>query len=226
MAKRRLVYMPLSEIVAAERNAKGHDPEGIDASITRFGFVEPPIIDERTGRLVAGHGRYEKLLDKLDAGDAVPDGIEARKGEWFLPVVRGWASTDDDEALAMGVALNRLVERGGWRRDALYEDLQRLSLGQRGLDGTGFEPADLDDMARLAGPAPDLDELTRDHGTPGERDFWPVVRVQVSPATKAEWDTRWAQAVARTGGSDDVDELMRCVLDGAGRGFLEEDDPR
>lgn len=227
MAPRKIVYMPLDEIIEAERNAKGHDEEGIGASVLRFGFVEPPILDERTGRLVAGHGRYAELKRLRDEGEPPPEGVSRRAGNvWRVPVVRGWASVDDDEALAMGVALNRLVERGGWRRDALYEDLQRLSLGQRGLDGTGFEPADLDDMARLAGPAPDLDELTRDHGTPGERDFWPVVRVQVSPATKAEWDTRWAQAVARTGGSDDVDELMRCVLDGAGRGFLEEHDPR
>lgn len=208
MAPRTLVYMPLDEIVEAERNAKGHDDEGIGASVTRFGFVEPPIIDERTGRLVAGHGRYAKLRELYDAGESpVPDGIEIVGDEWYVPVVRGWASADDDEALAMGIALNRLVERGGWQREVLYEDLQRLTQGERGLDGTGFIPADLDDLARLAGPPPDLDALSNRLGAPDERDFWPVIRFQVSPTTFAAWNARWSQAVA-VSGTDDPDVVL------------------
>jgi ParB-like chromosome segregation protein Spo0J len=54
-------YVPLDEIAEAHRNPKLHDRRGIRASVTRFGFVEPITIDERTGRLVAGHGRLEQL---------------------------------------------------------------------------------------------------------------------------------------------------------------------
>ena len=34
----------------------------LGGSISRFGYVEPIILDDRTGRMVAGHGRRETLL--------------------------------------------------------------------------------------------------------------------------------------------------------------------
>lgn len=112
---RRLEYMDVEELPAAPTNAKRHASTLIDASFDRFGFVEPIVIDERTGCLVSGHGRRDQLRALRDAGSAPPEGvIKGKGGKWMVPVARGWSSADDIEAEAAGVALNRVGEIGGW----------------------------------------------------------------------------------------------------------------
>ena len=54
----RVEYVPLGDVKIARRNPKGHDLATIRASILRHGLGDVAgIVDERTGRLVAGHGR-------------------------------------------------------------------------------------------------------------------------------------------------------------------------
>jgi hypothetical protein len=68
---RWMEYMPLDELVAAESNPKQHHPD-IGTSLDRFGYVEAITLDERTGRMVAGHGRRDQLTAKHQAGDPPP----------------------------------------------------------------------------------------------------------------------------------------------------------
>ncbi len=119
-----VVYRDVESLTPAHRNPKQHDIGAILQSMARFGFGEPGLLDERTGRLVAGHGRLEALHALRIAGEDPPDGVEiAPDGHWCMPVVEGWRSTDDDEAEAMGVALNRITERGGWDEAELADIL-------------------------------------------------------------------------------------------------------
>lgn len=169
MPTRRIDYMNLDDIQDALRNPKGHADELIGQSIQRFGYVEAGVLDERTNRLVGGHGRVNELRRLRDAGSDPPDGIAAAAdGTWTVPVQRGWASRDDDEALAAGVALNRVGEAGGWERDDLYEILDQFRATSDDdfdmLAGIGFDSADLDKMlaeielAKVAPPEPDDSE--------------------------------------------------------------------
>jgi ParB-like chromosome segregation protein Spo0J len=57
----RIEYLPLATLLKAPRNPKDHDIGLLHDSFSRFGFVEPIALNERTGRLVAGHGRQEAL---------------------------------------------------------------------------------------------------------------------------------------------------------------------
>lgn len=167
MADRYIDYLPLAEIAGAPRNPKGHDEAGIRASIEEFGFVEPIVRDERTGRLVAGHGRLERLRAMYAAKSrrkTPPDGVKlAGDGGWLIPVNRGWSSTDDAHAEAYVVAANRLVERGGWDNLGLAEILTSLQdLGPKLLAAAGFDDAQLggllDSIAAVTPlPAPDDD---------------------------------------------------------------------
>ncbi len=125
-SRRYVEYLPLSKLKAATSNPKRHQLEAIGASYDEHGFVEPVVIDERTGRLVAGHGRREQLLARKAAGKAPPDGVEAKGGEWLVPVGRGWASKTDAEAEAYLLSSNRLVELGGWALEELVPMLRRL----------------------------------------------------------------------------------------------------
>lgn len=145
MAERRLDYMRIAEIAEAEVNPKEHDHDGIAASVARFGYVEPMVMDERTGRLVSGHGRLASLRRAEEEGGPPPAGVEAREDGWYAPVVRGWESRSDTDAQAALVAVNRLTERGGWNPEALHAILDQLHAGP-GLEGTGYEPDDLADL--------------------------------------------------------------------------------
>lgn len=148
-------YVPVDELPDAPTNPKGHADDDIEASIRRFRFVEPPLLDERTGKLVGGHGRRDALRRMRDAGEPAPEGVVVRDGAWFAPVGRGWASSDDDEAEAVGIALNRTGELGGWQDRQLAESLQRLAEQPQGLDGLGFDQAYLDDLLARLTPEPE-----------------------------------------------------------------------
>lgn len=151
---RRLEMMPLRDITGAEKNPKKHAHDDISKSIGRFGYVEPVVLDERTNRLVAGHGRIQALRAARKKGEAPPQGVEERDGEWFVPVMRGWASRSDTEAQAYLVASTHLTTKGGWEDGELVEMLQALE-AQAALDGTGYNS---DDIAGLIDSLTDADE--------------------------------------------------------------------
>jgi hypothetical protein len=157
---RRVEYVPLGDLAAMRdpANPKGHDLDSIVASIQRFGFTVPVVVDERTGRLAAGHGRVE-ALEVLCAADPAtpPDGVH-RDGDrgWLVPAVRGWSSRDDAEARAFLVADNRLTEAGGWDDAALAALLRDLAAS--GVDvrtGVGFSDDDLAALLDAPTFAPD-----------------------------------------------------------------------
>ena len=141
--KIRVVPTPISEITEADRNVKDHDIGAIHESMNRFGFTSPLLMNEATGKLVAGHGRVEALKQKMQFGEERPKNIEVNSdGEWLVPVIRGVYFDNEDEAQAYLLADNRLTELGGWNTNALVEELQRLA-ENTGLEGTGFDDADL-----------------------------------------------------------------------------------
>jgi len=143
----RTEYMRLDVLQRAPRNPKGHDKHGIRDSINRHGYVETPILDDRTGRLIGGHGRLDDLEDRKRRGEAPPRRIKTDDdGEWLVPVSRGYASANDDEAEALLVALNRLPESGGWELKGLADILDNLRTSDFGLVGTGYSATFLDEL--------------------------------------------------------------------------------
>jgi hypothetical protein len=141
----RIEYMSLSELKKWERNPKDHDLGELGRSLTRFGFVMPVLIDERSGTLAAGHGRVDSLLMRQAQGESAPARVRTEGGEWKVPVIRGISFNSDGEMEAYGIADNRIVERGGWLEPALVEVLADLAAGP-GLDGTGYDEDDLDTL--------------------------------------------------------------------------------
>lgn len=157
---RRTEYLPLAGLEADPRNPKAHDLDTIDASVGRFGIIDPIVRDDRTGRLISGHGRAATLRAMQERGEAPPDGVRVdAEGNWLVPVTVGWASRTDTEAHAALIALNRTTELGGWVDDELLGLLDELSAQDGGLDGVGFPTEDIEDLrSRLEG----LNEEGRD----------------------------------------------------------------
>lgn len=137
----RIEYVPLGDLKRWPRNPKEHDLGTIGASLRRFGMVETPVLDERTGRLVAGHGRLEQLEAERNARLAPPRRIQVREGdgEWMVPVLRGVSFRDEREAEAYLVASNETTIKGGWNERELAVLLGDLTKqGDDALVGTGF----------------------------------------------------------------------------------------
>lgn len=157
-ARLRIEYMPLPDLLAANRNPKKHDTAGIKHAISTFGFADAPIMDERTRHLVAGHGRAADLLARAQAGEEAPTNIAVdADGVWHVPVQRGWASKTDKEAEDFLLVHNRLVELGAWDNEMLAEILSERAIEDDGLTNTGFTDAFLDDLIaarELAHPLP------------------------------------------------------------------------
>jgi hypothetical protein len=157
---RRVEYLPLEDLAADPRNPKAHDEETIDDSIGRFGMLDLIVRDERTGRIISGHGRSKALAAREARGESAPEGVKVdEEGRWLVPVVVGWASRTDTEAAAALIALNRTTELGGWVDDALLDLLDDLDDGDDGLLGVGFDEEDVEALREA------MAELADDDGT-------------------------------------------------------------
>jgi len=112
------------------RNARTHSRRQIKkiaASIERFGFVNPVLIDENN-QIIAGHGRVAaaKLL-----------------GWPEVPTLRV-EHLDETEKRAYILADNRLAEEAGWDREMLAIELQGLIDLDFSIELTGFDITEVD----------------------------------------------------------------------------------
>jgi hypothetical protein len=147
-------YRPLSELRRWPRNPKLHDLGAIAASIRRHGFIDPIVLDERSGMMVAGHGRDETLESMKRAGEPAPKRIKVREdGEWLVPCLTGIAFEDESTAEAYIIGSNRLVEMGGWDEEALQAIITTdgfdalgtgLTLSLDGIDAMELDQSGLD----------------------------------------------------------------------------------
>lgn len=166
--ERRIEYLPLASLQGAARNPKKHAVGDLTASVDRFGFVETPVLDGRTQRLVAGHGRLEVLRALQAAGKDAPRGVRVDGGRWMVPVELGWSSASDTEAEAYLVASNRLTEAGGWDDEQLAALLKDVSAGDAGLAGVGFTDKEFNRL--LASVETATDGLVDPDGIPEPKD--------------------------------------------------------
>jgi len=164
---RRLEYLPLAEVQGAPANPKLHHEATIEASITRFGYVEAVAMDERTGRLVAGHGRIADLRRREASGEPPPEGLIADDEHgWLLPVQRGWASSDDAEAEAYLIASNRTSELGGWDDPELLAMTQRIEQADAELLAAIFDADAMDELRRSVAGLDGIDDAAAWDGMP------------------------------------------------------------
>lgn len=147
---RKIEFWPLERLQPYARNARTHSQEQIDqiaASIERFGFTNPILVDGQSG-IVAGHGR-------LQAARQV--GLEK------VPVIR-LDHLSDEEKRAYVIADNKLALNAGWDAAMLASEIEALmsdgfdigllGFGQDEL-GDLFGDVEADDAAEDAPPLPE-----------------------------------------------------------------------
>jgi hypothetical protein len=186
---RWVAYMTLAELGSAPRNPRRHNLPELRAALARFGVGQLPMLDERTGLLVAGHGRRDALAALEAAGDRPPRYVRVgADGVWRVPVLRGWTSTDWLEADGYLAADNRQSELAAWDLDGLVDllgdqdDFAGLGWTDDEIDrlldpplpGDSTEDGDADSSAQ--GDDTDVDEITGSDGSPSR---WPDYGVLV-----------------------------------------------
>lgn len=139
----KVVEREISAIMPYGKNAKKHPPEQVQQiadSIREFGFNQPIVVDKE-GVIIVGHGRYEaaKVL-----------GLEK------VPVLE--ADIDEDRAKAYRLADNKLNE-SEWDMQLVIEQLKELSLPM--VDLTGFDRALLLDNPEKNNAVPDVPDTAR-----------------------------------------------------------------
>lgn len=108
-----LRYMRLPELREWEMNPKLHDLEGLAAAFKVYGFAGAIVVNERDGRILAGHGQCRALRAMQRAGEEAPAHIRVDEdGEWLVPVLTG-IFMDEETAHAFGIDDNLATLSGG-----------------------------------------------------------------------------------------------------------------
>lgn len=146
-----LAYLGVDELRPYDGNPRTHSSTQVAElarSIERFGFAAP-VLAERDGTVIAGHGRLEaaKLL-----------------GMQRVPVVRLHHLTPE-QARALRLADNRLAELSEWDEELLARELGELADLKIDLDGLGWDDDRLRELLGLElepePPAPELEDAPR-----------------------------------------------------------------
>jgi DNA modification methylase len=120
----------ISALQPCARNARTHSRRQIKkiaASIERFGFVNPVLIDENN-LIIAGHGRV----------------AAAKQLGWAeVPTLRV-EHLNETEKRAYILADNRLAEEAGWDQEMLAIELQGLIELDFSIELAGFDMAEVD----------------------------------------------------------------------------------
>jgi ParB-like chromosome segregation protein Spo0J len=128
-------YVPIGDLTPHPRNARQGDIGAIITSIEKNGWFGTIVVQKSTKYILAGNHRYMAAK---------------QMGMTHLPVY--WVDCDDDRALAILVADNRLSDLGTYDNDALLDILSDIQ-GADMLLETGY---DEQDIARMLsdGPTP------------------------------------------------------------------------
>src|SRR5437763_16313352 len=124
-APREVAFVRLDALRPYDRNARTHSKRQIRqiaASIERFGFTNPILVDDDM-RILAGHGRVAAV----------------RLLVWSEAPTLRLAVMSEAEKRAYVIADNRLAEKAGWDRDTLATELQYLVDLDFEVELTGFD---------------------------------------------------------------------------------------
>lgn len=179
---------PPESLLAHPMNPKIHPKSQQDAlagSLNELGWIAPVIVNRVTAHVLDGHARV---------------GLAISRGEPMVPIAYVELSPEQENlAVAIYDPIGAMAAIDREQLDAL---LQEVSTGDTAVQ------AMLDGLATEGyGTVPSLDDLANQHGDPGERDFWPVVRVTVPPGTYQ----RFNELMEMAAGEDEAGKFARLL---------------
>ena len=163
---------PLDQIQFNPRNWRIHplnQQNALKGVLEEVGYVQEVIINKRTGNLVDGHLRCQ---------------LAAREGEKEIPV-KYVDLSEEEEALILSTIdpIAAMAATDKSKLDDLFRDIQSDNENVQKLI------SEIAEKEGVLGELPTLEELEEKYGEPDETQFWPVIRLQVSPETMAKYQS-------------------------------------
>ena len=154
-------------------NARVHDEDWLSESADNNGQYRSILARRLTDgalQILAGHGTR---------------GAFRRRGDTEIRVEV--IEADDREARRINLVDNPRPGIGGFDDAALLYLLDQAK-ADGGLSGTGWDADAYEDLLKLAGPPPSMDDLAAKHGAPEDDDLWPKIVVTVPPETRDQFN--------------------------------------
>jgi ParB-like chromosome segregation protein Spo0J len=148
--------VPITRLRLHPRNPRSGDLAALRESLDAHGFFGAIIAQKSTGFILVGNHRFRAACQ--------------RNAE-SLPVL--WIDCDEDTALRILLADNRVSDRAQYDNDGLAEILQQLSQETGTLLGTGYSESDLSEL--LA----ELDSLDTKSESADDQTHELIERVQI-----------------------------------------------
>jgi hypothetical protein len=163
------------QLMANPKNWRIHpitQQEAVGNVLDQVGWVQQVIVNKVTGHLVDGHLRVALAISREEPS---------------IPVTYVELS-EQEEALVLAT-LDPLAGLAATDGEKLAE-----LLGEADADGEALASF-MEDLAKSSAPISDLTE----HGAvANDEEFWPVIRVQVSPETYRAWTQAWDELPGET----------------------------
>lgn len=142
----QIKYVSPDTLLKYEKNSRTHSPDQIDqivGSISKFGFTNPILIDEKN-IVIAGHGR-------LAAATQI--------GMVQVPVIV-LEGLSEEQRRAYVIADNKIALNAGWDENILAMELADLQDEDFDIDVIGFTAEELDRLLPEAAPLGSMPVLT------------------------------------------------------------------
>lgn len=198
--------IPLNELTPYPGNARRGNVNVILDSLRRNAQYRSLVVrqnDDNTLTVLAGNHTLQALqVHGAGPCDTNPETCGICHGQPWQPSARCELLTcDDNTAWRINLVDNRAPETGDYDTDALTE----LFAEHDDYDGTGYTE---EDVQLLTAPPPTLDELADDYGDPQEDDFWPVLKIKISPDDR---DTFYALTTNCHDTNDDAERFRHLL---------------
>ena len=135
---------PITQLKPHPQNVRQGDVGAISLSLEQHGQYRPIVVQQSTGFILAGNHTYK-----------------AAKALKWKDIAATYVDVDDEQALRILLIDNRANDLASYDDSALVEMLKALMDTELKLDGTGFDPSDLDQL---------LKDLEMETGNPIEGD--------------------------------------------------------
>ena len=181
--------VPIDTLKPWPGNPRQGDIEAMAASLRTNGQYRVAVVQKSTGQICAGNHMWLAAKDELGWDQLAAITLDLT----------------DDEAKRILAADNGVGEKGSFNEYLLADLLHDLAGTDIGLEGTGYEPADLEDLANMLSAPDTLDQLGGQHGdwddtgdvtpspsaadsdTGGDPSGWPRIEIACPPKVQARF---------------------------------------
>jgi len=170
----QVTYYPTADLRLYHRNPRVGNTSRIAESLTVNGQYKPVVVNRGTHT-----GRPNEVL----AGNHT---LKAARDLGWDTIAAVTIDVDDDQAARIVAADNRTSDLGSYDDRLLLELLTDLP----NLDGTGYDPGDIDALEAILNDTTDVDDLDTladELGDGNTDDLYPVLRLKIPPILMAAW---------------------------------------